>query len=547
VCIGQGPGSGSPLSPLRRYNQSRMSTAQRQIARAAGVVMAAFVLSNVVGLLRQMLISRAFGTGPELDAFAAAQRLTDVLFNLVAGGALASAFIPTFTGFLTHDDAEGAWRLASGVLNLLFLVLVAISVPAWLFAPALVQTVLAPGFAPAQQALAASLLRIILLAPAIFGVSGLLMGILNAHQHFLLPALAPSLLWLGMIFGLVFWAPGWGIYGLAWGYVLGAALHLLVQLPGAARLASARYWPGLGLRNPSVREVIRLMGPRLVGVAAVQINFLVTTVLASYMVGGSVSSLTYAWQIFTMPQVVIAQGIAIAALPTFSAMVARGEINAMRASLADTLRGILFLALPATVGLFALRAPVVAMLFQGRNFDAQSTQLVAWALAWFTLGLAGHSVVEIVSRAYYALRDTRTPVIIGTAAMLLNIAFSFLLAPLFVRLGWWPHGGLALANTVATSLEAVGLMWWMRRRLSGLALTRVWPGLWRTALAAAVMGALLAAWLQATRALSPWMVGVGGVALGGLVFAVTAFVLRVPEARMLPRYVMERVRPKSLF
>jgi putative peptidoglycan lipid II flippase len=246
-----------------------------------------------------------------------------------------------------------------------------------------------------------------------------------------------------------------------------------------------------------------------------------------------------------MPQVIIAQGIAIAALPTFSAMVSRGEINAMRASLADTLRGILFLALPATVGLFALRAPVVAMLFQGRNFDAESTALVAWALAWFTLGLASHSVVEIVSRAYYALRDTRTPVIIGTAAMLLNIAFSVALVPIFIGLGWWPHGGLALANTLATTLEAAGLMWWMRRRLGGLALTRLWSGLLRTGLASAVMGALLALWLRATASFSPWIVGLGGVALGGLVFAATAFALRVPEARLLPRYVMERRRIKD--
>jgi putative peptidoglycan lipid II flippase len=371
------------------------------------------------------------------------------------------------------------------------------------------------------------------------------MGILNAHQHFLLPALAPSLLWVGMIFGLLFWVPAWGIAGLAWGYVLGAALHLAVQLPGALRLAQARYWPSLELGNAAVREVARLMGPRLVGVAAVQVNFLITTILASYMVGGSVSSLTYAWQIFTVPQVVIAQGIAIAALPTFSAMVARDELNAMRASLADTLRGILFLALPATVGLFALRTPIVAMLFQGRSFDAESTALVAWALAWFTLGLAGHSVVEIVSRAYYALRDTRTPVIIGTAAMLLNIVFSFALAPLFTRLGWQPNGGLALANTAATTLEGAALMWYMRKRLGGLALTRVWPGLLRTALAAAFMGALLALWLPGVANRSPWIIGLGGTAIGGLAFAAAAFALRVPEARLLPKYVLERRRAFS--
>src|SRR5512143_213973 len=192
-----------------------MTTAQRQIARAAGTVMAAFVLSNVVGLLRQMLISRLFGTGPELDAFLAAQRLPDILFNLAAGGALASAFIPTFTGFLAQEDRPGAWRLASGVLNLVFLILVVTSLAAAALAPVLVAAL--TGFPAAQQALTVQLLRILLLQPAIFGLSGLLMGILNAHQHFLLPALAPTMLWVGMIVGLVLWVPTIGIFGLAWG------------------------------------------------------------------------------------------------------------------------------------------------------------------------------------------------------------------------------------------------------------------------------------------------------------------------------------------
>ena len=500
--------------------------------------MAAFVLSNAVGLLRQILISRAFGTGSALDAFYVAQRLPDILFNLAAGGALASAFIPVFTGFLTRDDRAAAWRLASGVLNLVFASLCAASLLAALFAPLLVRYT--TGFPPEQQALAVALLRILLISSAIFGVSGLLMGILNAHQHFLLPALAPTFYWLGMIFGLLTWAPRLGIYGLAWGAVLGAGLHLAIQLPGLRGLPGVRYWPDLGLRDPAVLDVIRLMGPRLVGVAAVQLNFLVTASLASFMAGGSVSALTYAWQVFTMPQVVIAQGIAIAALPAFSAMVARDEINAMRASLADTLRGILFLALPATVGLFLLRAPVIALLFQRRNFDAQSTALVAWALAFYTLGLVGHSVVEILSRASYALRDTRTPVLVGTGAMGLNIGLSFVLASLFTRLGWWPHGGLALANTVATTLEMIGLAWIMRHRLRGLGFTRVWPGLWRTALASAYMGVVLALWLKYTQGVSGWIVGVGGVALGGLVFLGVAYALRCPEARLLLRMLRER-------
>lgn len=504
--------------------------------------MAAFLLSNLVGLLRQILISRAFGTGGDLDAFYVAQRFPDILFNLAAGGALASAFVPTFTGFLTRDDREGAWRLASGVMNLVFVALCAAGLLAALFAPALVRYVLAPGFIAAdQQALTASLLRILLLSTVVFGVSGLLMGILNAHQHFTLPALAPTFYWLGMIFGLLVWSPRWGVYGLAWGAVLGAGLHLAVQLPGLRGLPAARYWPGLGLHNPAVREVIRLMGPRLLGVAAVQINFLVSTRLATYMLGGSVSALTYAWQIFTTPQVIIAQSIAIAALPTFSAMVAREEMNAMRASLADTLRGILFLALPATVGLLLLSTPVIALLFQRGDFGATSTALVAWALTFFTLGLVSHSVVEIVSRAFYALHDTRTPVLIGVGAMGLNVVLNFAFAELFRGLGWPPHGGLAFANTVATTLEMASLAWIMRRRLGGLAFTRVWPGLWRTALAALYMGAVLVLWLRYTQALSVWIVGIGGVVLGGAVFWAVAHTLRCPEARLLPRLVMERL------
>ena len=503
--------------------------------------MAAFLLSNVVGLARQILISRAFGTSGDLDAFYVAQRLPDILFNLAAGGALASAFVPTFTAFLTRGDREGAWRLASGVMNLVLATLCVTGLLAAFFAPALVRYVLSPGFIQReQQVLTVALLRLLLIASVIFGVSGLLMGILNAHQHFIFPALAPTFYWLGMILGLLVWVPQMGIYGLAWGAVLGAALHLAIQLPGLRGLG-ARYWPDLGWRNPAVRDVMRLMGPRLVGVAAVQLNFLVSAALASFMLAGSVSALNYAWQVFTMPQVIIAQGISIAALPTFSAMAAREEINAMRASLADALRGILFLALPATVGLLLLRAPVIALLFQRQSFDAASTALVAWALAWFTLGLASHSVVEIVSRAYYALRDTRTPVAIGAAVMGLNIILSFVFAWLFARLGWPPHGGLALANSLATTLEMLGLLWVLRRRLGGLAFTRLWPGLWRTALASFYMGAILLLWLKYTQTLSVWIVAIGGVLVGGLTFWLVAHSLRAPEARLLAGMVRERL------
>jgi putative peptidoglycan lipid II flippase len=503
--------------------------------------MAAFILSNVTGLIRQILVSQAFGTSGEIDAFNAAARLPELLFSLVAGGALASAFVPTFTGFLTRKDRAGAWELASAVLNLLILILILISSLAALFAPQLVDWTIGRGFDPTQQRLTVSLLRVLLISTVIFGVSGLLMGILNAHQRFLLAGLAPTMYWLGMIFGVLVWVPSAGIHGLAWGAVLGAGLHLGIQLPGLLRLGG-RYTLTLGLRIPAVREVIRLMAPRVLGVSVVQINFVVNTALASGQPEGSVTAIALAFAVMTMPQVVIAQGIATAALPTFSEQVARGELGQMRASLAATLRGVILLSLPAACGLILLRQPVVALLFQRGTFDEASTVLVSWALLWYTLGLVSHSVVEILARAFYALQDTLTPVLVGVGAMSLNVVLSITLSAVFWQIGWAPHGGLALANTVATTLEMGLLLWLMRRRLDGLQGRVIMAGVWGGGSASLLMSLAIYLWIRGTIGLSVWLVGGGGVLLGGAVYAAVVLVLGIPEGRVLLRYVSLKIR-----
>jgi putative peptidoglycan lipid II flippase len=495
--------------------------------------MAAFVLSNITGLIRQILASHAFGTSAEIDAFNAAARLPDLLFSLVAGGALASAFIPTFTGALTDEDRTGAWKLASSIGNLITLILTITSALAALFAPQIVRHIiyiLVPNQDPGQLGLTASLLRIMLISPVIFGISGLLMGILNVHQIFLLPALAPTMYWLGMIFGVLFLVPRWGIHGLAWGAVAGAALHLSVQIP-ALRRVSGQYFATLGLHLPAVREVGRLMAPRLLGVAVVQLNFIVNTMLALAQPEGSQTAIQTAWAVMTMPQVVIAQAIAIAALPTFSSQVARGRLEEMRGSLAATLRGVIFLALPASLGLILLRRPVIAFLLQGGEFDAHSTDLVAWALLWYAAGLVGHSVVEILSRAFYAMHDTKTPVLVGVTAMSLNLVFSFAFSALFLRVGWAPHGGLALANSLATALEMGGLLILMRRRLNGLDGRQIVGGMSQAILATLAMSLALWAWLNQTTNQAVWLVAAAGVALGGGVYALMVWSLGVREAR----------------
>ena len=516
-------------------------SANRQIARAAATVMAAFVLSNLVGLVRQILVSRAFGTQEVIDAFNAAATFPDLLFSLIAGGALASAFVPTVTDFLAKGDRNNAWFLSSAIANLVFLLLSILSLLAAIFAPWIVGNLLAPKFDLQQQALTTSLLRILLLSPAIFGVSGLVMGLLNAHQVFLWPALAPTMYWLGMIFGVLFLSPSMGIFGLAWGAIIGACLHLAVQIPALMRLPGRRYFPSLGRNFPAVYEVGRLMAPRLLGVAAVQVNFVVNTILATGQPVGSLTSIKYAWAIMTMPQVVIAQAIAIAALPTFSNQVARGQIGEMRSSLSATLRGVLILALPATLGLLLLRVPIIGMLFEGGEFDQHSTQLVSWALLWYALGLVGHSVVEIVSRAFYAMHNTLTPVVVSVGTMSLNVVLSIALSNVFIRLDLPPHGGLALANTLATTLEMVALMVLMSRKLKGINGRQLVQAGWQVGLAVLIMALGVWVWLQAVASQPYWIIALGGILIGGVLYLSTALLIGIGEVRSSAAELLRRL------
>jgi putative peptidoglycan lipid II flippase len=509
-------------------------TANRQIARAAGTVMLAFVASNLVGLARQILMANEFGTQAGMDAFSAANRVTETLFNLVAGGALASAFIPTFTSILTQGDRNRAWRLASAIANLILLSLILASILAWIFAPWIVQNILAPGFAsdPEKEALTISLLRLMLPSAVIFGLSGLVMGILNSHQVFFWPAFAPAMYQVGMIFGILFLAPRMGIYGLAWGVVAGAALHLLFQMPALLHL-KGRYYPSLGWGSADVYEVMRLMAPRLLGVAVVQLNFWINTRLASQFTVGSVIALTLAFSLMLMPQAAIAQSIAIAAMPTLSAQVAMGRLGEMRASLAASLRGALLLSIPASIGLILLRQPVITLLYQRGEFDENSTRLVAWALLWFVAGLVGHTVVEILARAFYSLHNTLTPVLVGIGAMSLNILFSYAFSAWFLHLGWMPHGGLALANSLATGLEACVLAYFMRRRLGSLDGKSILDGMVKAALASLAMGICLWGWMNWSASQPAWWVAIGGILIGVAVFGVTITLLGVQEVKIL--------------
>jgi len=387
-----------------------------------------------------------------------------------------------------------------------------------------------------------NLMRIMLPSAVIFGVSGLVMGILNSHQKFFIPALTPAMYRLGMIFGVLFLTPRMGIYGLAWGVMIGACLHLLLQVPSLVGLKGS-YIPTLGLKMADVRLVGLLMAPRVFGAAVVQLNFWVNTNLASRMAEGSVTAITWAFTLMLLPQAIIAQSVATAALPTLSGQYALGKLGELRASLAASLRGILLLAIPASLGLVLLRQPITALLLQYGRFTAASTRLISWALLWYAAGLVGHCVVEILARAFYSMQDTKTPVLVGAAAMGLNVALSLLLSSWFARIGWMPHGGLALANSIATGLEAAGLWVLMRRRLGGLEGGRVLRGTVQAVLATVAMVLAVLGWLGLMGQRQAWLVGGGGVLVGGAVYGLVVLGLKVPEVQSLVSMIRRRLRP----
>ena len=545
----------SRSADARNGNGGVRALDSRGIASAATLVMLLFILSRGTGLLREMIIGARFGTAADLDAYLAAFRIPDLLFQLVAGGALGSAFIPTFAAAWTEGSQQQAWLLFSRVLNLLTLLLVILCGLAMLFAEPLVAGLIAPGFSVEQQRLTASLMRWMLASTVVFGASGLIMGALNAVQHFLLPAVAPVLYNCAIIAGAWLLAPAIGIHGLVIGVAAGAVLHLLVQLPALLR-QKARYRFSFRAGDAQVREVARLMGPRVLGLLFVQLNFLVNTILASRLPDGSLSALNYAWLLMLLPQGIFAQAVATVAFPTFSAQVAAGDRAQLMATLSGLLRLILFLSIPAAFLLYVLDEQLIELLFQRGRFDAASTQAVAYALRFYALGLVAHAVVEIVVRVFYALHDTATPVIAGVATVALNILLSLAL------IGRLSFGGLALANSIATALEMLVLLFLLARKVrasnqaagqattvQGLPVRQLLTSGARSLLASAVMAGAILLGLEVLPdggvlfgIPAGWVAGVVGGGLGVLIYVVASYLLGSAEIRQLATLARRRAQ-----
>jgi putative peptidoglycan lipid II flippase len=463
-----------------------------KLARSAGLIGVATMTSRVLAVGRETVLAYLFGAGNDMDAYNVAFRVPNLLRDLFAEGAISAAFIPTFTRYLSARGREDAWRLGNLVINTLVILTLACVVGGWFLAPHLARW-FAPEYAlvPGKLELTTLLTRIMLPFLMMVAVGVAAMGMLNALGRFFIPALSPAMfnvVTLLSAFTLVPLMPrlGWPrIAGIAIGTVLGGAAQIVLQLP-VLRREGWRYAPILDRRDAGLREVMRLMAPGTIGLAAVQVNVFVNTVLATGQGTGAVSWLNYAFRLMYLPIGLFGVSIGTAALPEISRHAAVSDLAAIRRTVSDALRLMLMLNVPATVGLIVLARPIVSLLLERGSFTSADTAATAAALMCYAPGLLGYTVVKIASPTFYALRDSRTPVIVSALSVGLNVALNLAL----VRVAGFR--GLAAGTAIAATVNAGLLLWLLRGRIGSLDGGQNARAFVKITIAALLMG--LAAW-----------------------------------------------------
>lgn len=474
-----------------------MAQQQEKIVRSAGVVSAAVLTSRISGLLREIVMARLFGAGQAYDAFLLGFRIPNLTRDLFAEGALSSAFVPTFTDYLTTKGKREAAVLANLVATAIIVVVGSLCVLGIIFSPALVR-LLASGFekVPGKFEMAVTMTRIMFPFLLFVALAAQAMGILNACGIFGVPAMASTFFNLGSVtFGIVlgFWAASWlritPIEGMAYGVVLGGILQMAWQLPSLRKA-------GFSIRlqhdwsHPGLRHILQLMGPAILGNAAVQINVMVNTNLASSIFDpvrgydGAVSWLGYSFRFMQLPLGLFGVAMASATLPAISESAALGKLDEFRRTLSQSLTTVFLLTLPSSVGLIVLGEPMVGLIYEGGKFRPYDTHQTAIALSYYAIGLGGYSALKVLTPAFYALHDARTPMYVSLASVMIN----FTVAYAMVRTGTLGHAGLALATSSVAWFGFICLLLILRRKIGGIYGRNLFKGIAEITLAAVGMG-----------------------------------------------------------
>jgi putative peptidoglycan lipid II flippase len=534
----------SAMSLRSRAAQATSAPQIGRLASAALLLSASFVLSRVLGVLRNVVIADIFGNSRAVEAYFAAFRIPDTMFMLVSGGALASALIPMFAGLLEHGEEREAWKIAGTVINTSCLALGAIALVAYAFTP-LIMDVLVPGYTPSERALTVELTRIMLWQPIFLGVAAILMSILQTYHRFLPTAVAPLLYNLAVILGAWIFGGKYGVHALAWAVVIGAVAQFGILLPGLKSELLHRYRLSIDWSVPEAREVLRLFAPRVVGLAAFQLMMLITLFLASGLPPGNVAAINYSFPLVMFPIGALGTAAATAIFPTLSRLTAVEDLAAVRRTVNRALRMVLFVALPSSVGLLVLRRPLINLLFNHGQWTVSATEQTAFALLFFSLAVAPLAVVEVLPRVFYAMKDTVTPVRIAVAVVVLDAMLSVLFVNVLPRDSG--QGGLALATAIASLAQALWLGIAVEKRLGGVGRRSLLLTVRDAGLASLVMGMVLYIALDpltAVFAQHGWgalMTVAVELVLGLSTFVLTAHILGAPELSQVLAFV-ERQR-----
>jgi putative peptidoglycan lipid II flippase len=514
------------------------------LLRTVGSISSATAVSRVLGLGRDIVQSYYFGVGPVTDAFTAAFRVPNLLRDLFAEGAMSSAFVPTLTAEREHRGAAAAWRLANRLITTLLVILGLVVLVTALAARPILRVYVA-GFPPEKMDLTVTMTRILCPFLVFVALAAVAMGVLNTCGRFFVPSLAPALFNVATIAGIVGLVPVFRHFGmepglsLAIGALVGGALQFLVQVP-AMRAEGFRFRLELAWRDPALRRMAWLMLPATFGLAATQINILVDTVLASMFDDGPITYLSLAFRLIQLPIGLFGVAIGTATLARVSRDAAHDDREGMRANLAAALRVAAILTVPATIGLIVLREPIVRVLFEHGRFDAEDTRRMAGAVLCYALGLVAYAATKIQVPAFYALGDTRTPVLGSVTAVTAKTGASFLFIFLFPRVGVDPFLGLALSTSLAAWINFVWLGIGLRRRVGRLGRHRVVATFLKMFVLSVLMGSICS---LAHAGLERWLGGGGLVGeaarlaaaiAGGLAcIALGVRALDLPESRGL--------------
>jgi putative peptidoglycan lipid II flippase len=531
--------------PLASTSPSPVTAGER-LARSAGIIGMATMSSRLLGVVREQVVAYLFGASREMDAFNVAFRIPNLLRDLFAEGAMSAAFVPSFSAYLARRSLNEAWRFGSSIITVLAVVTLALAALGMVFADPIVGGV-ARGFAdaPGTLALTVALTRVMFPFLTLVALAAAFMGMLNALQRFFVPSFAPAMFNVGAIacaIGLVPLMAGLGwprVMALAIGTLVGGSLQAFVQYP-ALRRAGFRYSPAIGLTDPDVRRVFVLMGPGLIGIAGVQVNLFVNTLLATGQGEGAVSWLNYAFRLVYFPIGLFGVSVATAALPAIARSAAQGDVDEVRRMVSRGLRMMLVLNIPATAGLIVLARPIVSVLFERGAFTSADAAATAAALVAYAPGLVGYCAIKLAVPSLYSLGDSRTPTIVSLLSVAANIAVSVLLVRV---LGF---RGLALGTSIAALMNGALLIGALRSKLGGIDGGRVLATAAKVSAASLVMAAVSFA---AARALGSESAAgqairvAAGVLVGLAALAGTARLLGVSELTDAASILIRRLRP----